>query len=200
MERSPSFSVCQFDGCTREALSGSRYCRFCQRKGSERDYREQSRLHQQAVHARLERDSCPHPWKILLGYCQPYDEIHRYGRTYTYAIGVHRYVKFGQALNVKGRLMNLQIANPHRLRVLGAITSSRELERHLHHALRDHLWRGDWFKLNPATRHIIRLMNANDLPGICQRMSVWMTQKHRVGLVEAFRNRLHVYEQGSVSM
>jgi Meiotically up-regulated gene 113 len=197
MEYSPAF--CQFDDCTREILPGSRYCRFCQRKGSERDYREQALAHKQAIKARCERESAaPEPWKLLLGYCQPYDEVERYGRTYTYAIGIHKYVKFGQALSVDGRLMTLQIANPRRLRVLGKISSSRELEHHLHHSLRDHCHRGEWFKLDDTTREFIRLMNANDLVGICKRMSVLMTQKHGICLVEAFSARMYHYEQGTV--
>jgi hypothetical protein len=191
-------TICQFDGCTRELLPGSRYCRFCQRKGTRRDYQQQSLLHTAAVQSRQKRETAtPEPWEILLGYCDPFDVGAR-GATYTYAIGLYKYVKFGQAIDVTGRLMTLQIANPHRLRILGKIASSRELEHHLHDALREHVYRGEWFKLNDTTREFIRLMRADDLEGVCKKASMLISAKMSNALVHSHRYQMMVNEQGPV--
>lgn len=170
MSHSDVSSFCEYFGCTRQALPYSKYCQFCQKKGAKRDYVRQSIEHVSAIRLRrVKTEEEIEPWKLLLAQCQPCNN-QRYD-TNTYAIGVHRYVKFGQSRNLQGRLMNLQIGNPHRLRVLASVRCSFEMEHHIHSALKTHVYRGDWFHLNSVTRQFIELMRLQDLKGICQQIT-----------------------------
>jgi hypothetical protein len=147
------------------------------------------------VQSRVElMSAAPEAWEILYEYCRP-RRTAEYGATYTYAIGLHKYVKFGRAMNVEGRLMDLQIAHPRRLRILGKIESSMELEYHVHDALRKCACRGEWFRLNHISREFIRLMNSQDLVGLCKKISVLIREEHEIALVEKARNVMHFYEK-----
>jgi hypothetical protein len=55
--------------------------------------------------------------------------------------------------------------------MLGKISSSPDLENHILDALRRHSYRGEWFHLNKTTDRFIRLMNTNDLEGICKEIT-----------------------------
>lgn len=171
MPQSPDVLFCELDGCTREPLPYSRFCQFCQKKGAQLDYTRQAQAHRHAIQARRDRNVAPDPYDLLFSFCSP-SGPRSTGSTLTYAIGVHSYVKFGHARNVEGRLINLQVGTPYRLRLLATINSSPQLHYYLQHYLAAHLYRGAWFRLNEVTQTFVRLMMLNDLSGICRQLSI----------------------------
>jgi hypothetical protein len=183
--------LCNYPGCTREALAGCRYCRFCQKKGTLRDYRRQSSLHAAALSARAVD---PNPVDLLLAFCAPSEREF----THTYAIGVHGAVKFGQSTRIPSRLEALQIGSHRRLRVLGEIHSSRSLALYIHSALRTHLIRGEWFRLDEASRGVIRSMRANDLPSLCRLLSEMISLTDKKVMTQVARHTVAIHEMGPV--
>ena len=71
----------------------------------------------------------------------------RYGppRVYFIAVGKNA-IKIGVAKNVEARLVNLQIGNPKKLRLIGSIRGDEKTEKMFHVAFSKYHVRGEWFK------------------------------------------------------
>lgn len=82
---------------------------------------------------------------------------------HVYFITDGKYVKIGMSNNVKGRLDNLQSANPHKLSIALVVPyGGRELELELHAKFAEHRVRGEWFKIAPPiTKYINKIANVN---------------------------------------
>lgn len=74
-----------------------------------------------------------------------------------YFIRQGKFVKIGHAVNVKGRLADVQTASPLPVVLLGVINTnhSHRLEGILHHKFREYHQRGEWYRLTPALLTLI---------------------------------------------
>lgn len=78
-----------------------------------------------------------------------------------YFIQCGQFVKIGKACDIEARLRELELGNPHPMRVLGwepvPIASALDRERALHQEFAASRHRGEWFKLEePLITHIKR--------------------------------------------
>lgn len=177
-------SFCARGECTRPTWAGSRYCRFCQRKGLEEEQVRQRTLHQEAL---SQRTTAPQAWRVLHSFCT--------GEVVTYAVAVPGAVKFGSTPGLGSHLEKLQAGNPRRLRLLAKIPASQSLPVHLRKALKDHAIRGDWFRLDPITRAVVRLMRAGDLEALCQWLSGHLSRSANSRLVHSASRLAAAYEE-----
>lgn len=65
------------------------------------------------------------------------------------------YVKIGWGTNVPKRIAELQVGNPRPLTLLAAFEASRDVEKDLHHQLREYRYRGEWFRAVPTVMDAI---------------------------------------------
>jgi Meiotically Up-regulated Gene 113 (MUG113) protein len=65
-------------------------------------------------------------------------------------------VKIGYARDVNGRLCNLKVASPCKLRLIGAMDGDRCQEAALHRRFEDEWVRGEWFAPSPRLYAFIR--------------------------------------------
>lgn len=71
-----------------------------------------------------------------------------YGPRRVYIVKVGEYVKIGYSADVRGRIMEMQVSNPHAVELLYAFPGDEKIEDFLHYAF-DHLHhRGEWFRMD----------------------------------------------------
>jgi hypothetical protein len=76
-------------------------------------------------------------------------------------------IKCGLAANPVGRLRELQVGSPTRLRLLGSVGGGLQRERRLHRLLAAHHVHGEWFYYNAAVRAALLSEEASlNLPAI----------------------------------
>ena len=63
-----------------------------------------------------------------------------------YFVRTRKAIKIGYATDLKKRLTQLQVGNSNPLKVMLTVPGSKEDEALLHHLLREHRIRGEWFK------------------------------------------------------
>jgi hypothetical protein len=83
---------------------------------------------------------------------------------YLYFIGDGTYVKIGIAGNPEHRLIELQCGQPRDLTILAVLPCrhAARLERLVHGAMTDHRARGEWFRLAPEVRRLIRAVKSGE--------------------------------------
>lgn len=62
-----------------------------------------------------------------------------------YAVRLHDFVKFGQAVDVRARLCGMQSGCPYPLNLYGSISATKNTELLIHERIRPLLARGEWF-------------------------------------------------------
>jgi hypothetical protein len=65
------------------------------------------------------------------------------------------YVKVGISKDPKKRLSTIQLSNPIELIILGYIPGNETIEKKIHHHLKEHHSRGEWFKYNYQVHEFI---------------------------------------------
>jgi hypothetical protein len=72
-----------------------------------------------------------------------------------------RAIKIGRAVNVRQRVVQLQVGNPHRIRLLGSIAGSEYIEQEFHRVFGPHMIAGEWYFASPcvveSVRHVLKL-------------------------------------------
>lgn len=74
-----------------------------------------------------------------------------------YFIRTRKAIKIGYATDLKKRLTQLQVGNSNPLKVMLTVPGTKEDEALLHHLLREHRIRGEWFKPSPFVTWMIGL-------------------------------------------
>lgn len=64
-------------------------------------------------------------------------------------------IKIGWSLNPERRLAMLQVGNPERLKLVGAVAGTREDERRIHEVLAPEHIRGEWFFPNTSDPKVL---------------------------------------------
>lgn len=65
------------------------------------------------------------------------------------------YVKIGRSMRPSARMADLQVANPHQLRLLDAFIGGERLERWVHDQLKSVAVRGEWFRAGTETENVL---------------------------------------------
>ena len=92
----------------------------------------------------------------------------RLGGPFVYAIVAESAVKIGIARNPFTRIRELQTGNPLDLRLVAiedAGEDARYLEHYVHHALRAHRMRGEWFRLDDTVRTCVERFSRGEFIG-----------------------------------
>jgi hypothetical protein len=76
-----------------------------------------------------------------------------------YFIGAGEFVKIGFTASLTVRVCDLQVANPHPLRILACIRGDRDLEYDYHQRFADCRHFGEWFRLTPELQAEIDRLN-----------------------------------------
>lgn len=90
----------------------------------------------------------------------------RRGFVYAFLAEAVARIKFGFSTDVAGRLLALQTAAPCRLRLLGSVPASANVERWIHRYLRPFRANGEWYSLSPE---VITVVSALVLGNPAQR-------------------------------
>lgn len=106
--------------------------------------------------------------------------------TYVYMIRCHDLVKIGIAVDVNGRLMELQVGNPYELELLGCWRSEDAIrdEDLIHSHLDKYRVRGEWFKLPKEIMDRITMKVSGE------ELARWVMPKE-ISVEKPKRNKLH---------
>lgn len=77
-----------------------------------------------------------------------------------YFVRTRKAIKIGFATNLKQRLTQLQVGNSNPLKVMLTVPGTKEDEALLHHLLREHRIRGEWFRPDVFVMVVIGMVEA----------------------------------------
>ena len=80
------------------------------------------------------------------------------------------FIKIGKAKNLSRRHSTLQIANPHKLKLIGYIRGNSETEKKLHNKFQNLKHRGEWFR---PDEELLRYIALNTIGSYC-----WQNNKY----------------------
>jgi len=91
---------------------------------------------------------------VEVGFLEEGQDVPSQPKGYVYVIKCESFFKVGKAENPKRRFMELQLANPFRLRLLASFPTEtpEQDEKAIHAALKSHWIRGEWFSLSETSR------------------------------------------------